>query len=370
MEVFELKKILEFIKYIPIMIVSPRRILEQFRVKNLDQGYNKVLGNDLVVKVLALVIAFVLVVAARYSPGTAQPALHQETLENIPVTILYDEDYTHSGPTIPTHVDVILSGDITQIRILEAGGGITAHIDLRDLEPGIYPNVLIQVEGVTEPTTWTASPSTAGEIEIVRNETMELEIEPSPFNAPEIENRYIMEISVIPEVVTVRGPQRFLDEIVALRATFDASSIDDGSGERELFFQGFVSAQDNVGNSVAGVKFDPQEVQVRVEIIENLRTITIEVNEQLLFNVPSDYTIESVTVDIDEIEVWGDFAEMDSTLVLPNINFENLDNNGRITIPISPRLPPGVESDTTEVEVTVIYESSEDEDDDDENEDS
>jgi YbbR domain-containing protein len=354
--IINVKKVFEFFKNILMMIVYPSRILELFKVKNLDRNYNKVLGNEQVVKVLALVIALIIVVTTRYTPDAA-PTVHQETLEDVPVTILIDEDYTYFG-TIPTHVDVILSGDRTLIEVFtHSSGSITAHIDLRGLEPKVYENVLIQIRGETGQITATPSTSTIAEIEIVRIETMDFPIridDVLPIDLPEINIRYAMEKVVTPNYVTVRGPQEFLDEIAAIRVTFDASSLtEEELTTGRLTFQGIVVAHDSTAHPVTGVDIEPSVVDVQLVIFENLRTIDIEVNSQQPLNLPKGYRIESMTTNITEIQVWGDFSEMDGAIVLPRINFTNLDEDGRKTVQIP--LPNDVFSEINEVEITVEY---------------
>lgn len=353
-----MKKVFEFIKNMLMVIVHPRRILELFRVKNLDQNYYKVLGNNHVVKVLAFFIAIFIVVSARYTPSTASGA-YQTLLEDVPVDILIDEDYTFFG-IVPIHINVILSGDRTLIDMLMfSSSNVTAYVDLRGLEPGTHHNILIQVEGgETEQIVMTPSQSIVTEIDIVRIETIQLPILTQnmlPNDLPELDMRYGMDVTVTPEYVTVRGPQSFLDEIVAIRVSYDASIVNGVPGLSSL--SGFVVAHDRNALPVGEIEIHPSVVDVEIQVFENVRTIHLGINDQRPLNMPTGYDIRNVTVTPTEIEVWGDFEQMNETIELPRINFAQLDEEGRLTVQIAPLLPSGVYSQTEEVEITVDYEA-------------
>lgn len=349
-----MKKMIEFLKNMLLTIVNPDRILNLFKVKNLGQNSNKILENELIVKIMALALTIIFVIAARSEPVI--PNTHRQNLENVPVSRIIDEEYTYFGSPIPT-VDVILTGDRIQIEMLIAAGGVNAFIDLRDLAVGTHDDVLVHIESVSgqpisSQITVTASPSTVSGIEIDRLGTTEFSLELLG-TMPDMDGRYDYNITVYPTDVEVSGPQRLLEEIDAIRVAFDPSNITMESGTTIL--QAIPVAHDSISHTVTGVEIYPSVVEVQVEIFENLRRIDVEVNESLS-NIPSRHIIRSVEANLNQIQVWGDFTDMDSVLELPRIRFTDLDDDGRITIPIPPLLPDGVYSDTTEVEITVSYE--------------
>lgn len=345
---------MKFLINILLTIVYPNRILSLFKVKNLDENSSKIFGNDKVVKILALIGAVAFVISVGYTPRTT--TMHQELLQDVPVRRDLDEAYANIGNPIPTHVDVVLIGDRTEIEILMATSAVIAYIDLDALEPGkLHNSVLIEVEGVPEHITATIDPSIVRGVEIAEMETIQLPVTELAHDFPEISSRYQVAMSVYPEYVIVRGPQKFLDEIAAVRAPFDPSNITDEPNPTYQY-QAIVVAHDITAQPVRGIEFYPQVVEVRIAITENLRTINIKVNEERPSNMPRAYEIINITPNIDEIEVWGDFSGMDSTIELPRIDFRDLDEEGRITIPIETFLPDGVYSEITEVELTVVYE--------------
>jgi len=376
-----MKKIIEVIMSILLAIVYPHRILNIFKVKNLDQNSNRILGNDKVVKIIAFVIAIVVVIAIRYTPGRGGADTHQRTL-SIPLGVYIDEGYTYWGSPIPANVDIILSGDITDVAVLDASGGIRAYIDLRGLDVGLQDDVIINVEGVTtERVAYVVNPtSTISGIEIDSIELAQFQVE--SLNAfPDLDVRYeYSEVVVHPEYVTVVGPSRFVNQIDAVRAAFEIQAEDLSSLPTNISRTGVVIAHDAGADTVRGVEFDPTTVDMRLQIYEDSRSIRIEVNRNLL-NAPRNlYEIIDVVADINEIQVWGDFDNMEDIIQLPRINFNELNDEGQITIPIE--LPDGVFTEVddedvrvVDVVVTVTYEEvplpppNDDDDDEDDDED-
>ena len=272
-----------------------------------------------------------------------------------------EEGFTYWGSIIPAQVDIILTGNRADIALLPASG-IRAYIDLTYLTVGTHNNIVIGVEGVPDHIDWAANPSVVDGIEIDLIATAEFLVEPLPTpTLPDLDIRYsFSEIRVYPESVIANGPRRILAEIEmgAVRAAFDISNhpLVPGPITRE----GVVVAVDNQMNRLSGVEFYPPAVTIQLDINENTIPIAIDINDNLL-NFPSDYELISVTSNIDEIEVWGDFDEMDDIYELERINFRDLNNEGQISYLLE--LPPGVYTEidgiavpAVEIVITVVYE--------------
>ena len=349
-----MKRMIDFLKNILLTIVYPNRLLTLFRVRNLDQNSNKILGNDSIVKVLALVGAIAFVGVIRYTPAPSR--VYSETISNITLVRYFDsENYTYFGSPIPSTVEIILSGDRTDITLLIASGEIGAFIDLEGMEPGVHDSVLIGIRGVPSHITATVVPNIISGVEIdyVATETFRI----NPFLIlPEIDpfGRYAYhedDIVIYPEYVTVTGPRRFVETIHELQVSFDFSDIDILPGS--ILRQGMVVAQDinlnNVGGSLA---FNVPLIDATLEIFENTRTVGIDARRPI--DIPEHHHIIEIITNMNEIQVWGDFERLPLLLPLPRFSFEDLDENGQITLTIS--LPSGLYSETTEIEVTIVYE--------------
>jgi len=350
-----MKKIIDFLKNMLLTVVYPNRILNLFRVKNLDQNSNKILGNDNVVRVLALIGAIAFVVYVRYAPAASIE--YQRTISGVLLNVDMDHDnYTLLGNTIPQHIDVILTGDQTAIELLMGSAGIRAYIDLTNHGPGMYHDVIIEITGVGPQITALANPSFVAEVEIARIEEEPFPVYISPrFPVVDETSRYrIGEITYNLEYVYVRGPRVFLDEIFDVQAILDLSNISLTSARTEHFEEPLGAIRIGPGGieSIRGVSIYPQTVRIEVEIYEDLRPINLGLNQNVV-NVPEDqYKIINVTADIEQIEVWGNFANMREVIELPRVNFEALDDEGQVTLEVP--LPSGVYTEINGEIVTVV----------------
>lgn len=346
-----MEKIVNFFKNILLTIVYPNRLLTLFRVKNLDQNSNRILGNDTVLRSLAFIGAVVFVITVRYTPAAA-PTTYNETV-TVALTRTIDADnYTYFGSPIPSSIDIILSGDRTAVELFVASGELAANLDLQGHEPGTHDGIGVDIIGV--PTGITATPSVGIIngiiIDVVATETFRV----TPFSRlPEIpiHGRYaISDIRVYPEYVTITGPQRFIAVISEVQVPFDIRDVNvvPGTVNRE----GIVTAQDaTLNNITGGLYFHQPIVQVEIEFYENTRTLPITYQNPT--NVPSGYRA-TIIAEFDEIQVWGDFESLPSSIMLPRFSFDDLDEDGRIVIIIP--LPQGLYSETVEVELVVIIE--------------
>jgi len=346
----KMKKISDFLKNMLLTIVYPNRILTLFRVKNLDQNSNKILGNDTVVRISALILAIVFVIYVRYTPATS---IEYQRTVSVPLSVLLDDEhYTLLDNTIPQHIDVILSGDQTAIELLMGSTGISAHIDLTRFGHGTYEDVLIEVVGAGQQITARANPSVIEEVEIARIEEEQFPVYLSIGHIlVDEESRYqIGDITFYPEYVYVRGPQVLLDEIFRVQAILDITNISLMEARIEIFEESLVAIRRDI-ESIRGLSIYPLALRIEVEIYEDLRTIRLDLNRNLS-DVPDTVRITNVTADHAQIEVWGNFANMADVIGLQPISFADLNDDGQVTVEV--RLPSGVYTEQDGEIVTIV----------------
>lgn len=331
-----IKKIIDFIIAIPLVIIYPNRLLALFKVRNLDQRSNQILGNDRVVRLIAFVAAVIFVVSVRYTP--APPDSFQQTV-TIPLDKILDEAYTDFGSIIPEVVTLTLSGDRAQIELLIHGSDLRASIDLNAIGPGEHPTVFIDPpEGLPSEVTWALNPAVVEDIEIARLEEATFPIRVfSTLPELPINSRYRFgEPTVYPAELTIRGPQRILDEIDEVLVSFIVST--------ELVVPGVITSPgiavpQSHFERIRGLEFD-SEVEVRMEVYEHIKTIPITF-DPVLMNVPrGEYVIVDATSNLEEIVVWGDFEGMTDVIEVPRINFRELNDEQAFIYRVI--LPPNV----------------------------
>ena len=348
-----MEKVINFLRNVLLAIVYPNRLLTLFRVKNLDQNSNRILGNDTVLRSLAFIIAVVFAIAIRYTP--ASTTTYTETV-TIPLTRTIDADnYTYFGSPIPATIDIILSGDRTAVELFIASGDLAANINLLGREPGNHDGIGVDITGV--PPGIHAAPSVGIInniiIDIVATESFRVR---SVDRLPDLSNRFAFgDVTVYPEYVTITGPGRFIDDINEVQAFFDISDeqVDVAQNvERDVL----VVPQNALGISItSGLYFHQSIVQVQVEVYDN--TLTVPIRYQTPTNIPTGYRAE-IIANITEIEVWGDFDRLplSNVITLTRFSIDDLDEDGRIVLQII--LPFGLYSETHEVELIVTLEEA------------
>jgi len=325
-----MKQFLQFLLSIPLIIVNPTRVLTLFQVKNLDQRTNKILENDRVVKILALVGAIVFVVSIRYTPATPAP-VYSETL-TIPVERILNEHYTDLGSAIPQQVELTLSGNPAQVTMLRQTRDFRAILDLDALGPGEHANAILRLnEELPAEVTAILNPPVVNDVEIARLEedTFKVVILPELPELPDYHRYSFGDIAVYPPEVTIRGPQRVLDEIeeviVRIRVTADMVTPGTITGEVQV-----VPLRNH--EWVRGVDVTPEFVSSQVIVHDLLRMVDIELSENLLNFPPNRYIFNDLTIDQTEIGLWGDFDALANwelydqntgTIMLPRLNFRD-----------------------------------------------
>ena len=343
-----MRKITDFLKRIIAMIVNPRYILDLFKIRNFDRNYNKVLANDRSVRLIAFVIAIVVLVSTRYvSPDTTR---HISEFEAALEVRINEDEYRSLGSVIPETVTVFLSGDRTQVELLRNSGNLEFFVDLQGLEPGMEHSVLIdfdreiagQIEVRTEPAVITGVEIAA----LIEREINVEEIQVAMVEMPELDARYVWEYTVITESVRVRGPEIFLDDIAEIRAILNGDLIDPELETQTYSVRLFAT---DLAASPIDIEFYPSELEIQVEIREDVRRVNIEYR---LINEPYNVTTQRVIMEPGEIEVWGLFELLEDFFPIV-IDFNELNNAGRKIIALE--LPDCVYSDTTRIEVQVDY---------------
>jgi len=376
-----MKKVIDFLINIPLILINPSRILKLFRVRNLDERTNKILANDNVVKIISFVAAVVFVTVIRF-PTNDTPAVNNETF-TIPLEKILSDEYTDFGSIIPSQVEITLSGNPVDINMFRLTADLFAIINLDALGPGEHSTVVLELP-VEIPATISAvlNPPVINNIEIAR---IEEEIFPVVIfaNFPELAefSRYEFSEPVAnPSYVTVRGPRRILNEIeeVLARLTILPEQVEPGVIDVVLE----VVPQNNF-DRIRGVVIDYDVVTVSVEIYDRTRNASVIFDENILNFPRLQYEVNDISIDIPDIIVWGDFEAllsweyfdvMTNEIMLPRINFRELSVAGERIFILN--LPFGVyteidgaETSTLIITVTVDYEEVPQEDDDEDEED-
>ena len=320
------------------MIVRPHLLLRLLKIKNLDENYHKVLKNDRFVRIFCFLLAIIFVISMRYAPRETPNVADVWPAQ--PLNVLINEGYTHFGSLIPETVMVFLSGDPSQIQLMNSRGDFEVYIDLTDLEVGTH-DVMIHYTGATSQVSVRLEPGIILGVELAAIETREMPFEIAITNKPILDIRYMMETTTELETVLLSGPEVLTDAVVIVRAIADATDITETTIV-DAFFMAY-----NLQGEVVDVDIYPATIAVELIISENIRTIPVEVS--LTGMVATGRRIENMTITPEEIEIWGDFDALEEEMISLTVHMNEFNEDGVAEINLN--LPEGVYSYT---EVIVI----------------
>lgn len=218
-----------------------------------------------------------------------------EVLEGVPVEVLYDEE-EHYVSGAPDTVNIQLYGNNSKIKRLQTTREFDVVLDLTGREIGEYEEHFI-VQGLPEDVTAEVMPQTANiSIQELVTQTHDVETEVSESRVGP--NHYLTNVAVTPEKVTVMGGESEMNRIQYVRATLSESSrITENRVE-----EAEISVFDSQFNRL-DVRIDPTNVKVEMEVEE--RSKEVSVNHEVTGDVAEGHTLNDVTLNYDEIEVFG-----------------------------------------------------------------
>lgn len=238
-----------------------------------------------------------------------------EIVQDVPVEILYDEEYYVSGA--PEHVNVQLSGGNSNLVRLETTRDFEVSLDLRDAEVGEH-EVRFAVEGLPENVTAEVVPETATvsiQEMVERTFVVQADINESRIGP----NHQLEGVNIEPETVTVMGGENEVNRIQYVRATLSDNSriTEDRVEEAEI------SVFDFQFNRL-DVTTDPSNVRVEIDVSELSKTVPVNVEPE--GTVDSDHELEGIELNHESVEVFGpqeilnQISSIDGTVDIEGMN--------------------------------------------------
>ena len=327
---------------------NPSRILTVFKLDNLDAVYDKFLKNEKMMKALAFVVAILVVVSARYTPddSSIRPSA---TIQNHPLTVYTNPNYEIIDSAIPETVNVVISGDRTQVELTQMRPNFEIYADLRNLSEGThqvelkYTNISNNIDLSINPTSITVT--------IAERVDMEFSVEADFMNRNTLEEWYVLGNPTLSmDTVRIRGAKSIVDEIASVRALIDVSNIEGLSA-----YEAPVVAFDNLGNRL-NVEIIPSTLTTSVEVMKKSEVVPFKVS--ITGNPPEGYSISEVIIEPAEIELFGERPILDLIESFPiSVDLYQLNENNEIWVDLE--YPEGVQAmSENRILVTIKYEET------------
>lgn len=272
-----------------------------------------------------------------------------EVLENVPVDILIDDDaYVVSG--VPEVVTVSLEGPYSILMPTAKQQNFSVFVDLEDFEAGEY-TVELEHDRVPEELSIYIEPKTI-DIVIEERATEEFPVHVDLINEDQLPDGYEIGTPVVnPEVVAVTSSRSIIEQIAVVKVFVDVADITESINNREVP----VNVYDNQGNGL-NIRVAPENVVVSVEVDNPSKVVSVNVSTT--GDLPNGYSLDEITANLEEIEVFGkrDLLEQTDEVSTTEIDLKDINKSGTIDVTLD--LPEGLVVDDEQIEVDIKLEQT------------
>src|SRR5690625_534182 len=219
-----------------------------------------------------------------------------EVLEGIPVDIQIDsEKFVVSG--VPEFVTLSLEGSAGHLTPVIMTRNFEVFVDLRELVEGKH-TVDIEYAKIPSELSVYIEPKTV-EVEIEERASEEFAVDVDFINIDQLPEGYELgEPEIKPENVRITSSRSVIDQIAIVKVYIDVAGLTESINNREVP----VNIYDSQGNGL-NVRVEPSSVVVSVPIDNPSKKVPLEVETK--GELPEDYSLVSITPEIEEIEVFA-----------------------------------------------------------------
>lgn len=289
------------------------------------------------VSLFIAVLLFLLVNADNNSgPSGGIPGITAGTrvLEDVPLTIYYDED-SQVVTEAPESVQVTLTGpqNLITILLLERTE-YELYVDLRGKEAGTHYEQ-VRSRGFPSDLTVSVLPSTV-QVTVEELQTVSFPVELVLLNEEKIHEGYSLGTPTInPNNVTITAASSVIDAIEAVRAYVNVSGMNQT-------FNDFVNVSiiDANGDEME-IEASPASIEINIPVASPNKEVSLNLPRQ--GRLPTGVAIESITIEPAAVSVYGPLDVIDdiTEIDLPSLNLSDITESVELEVTIP--LPPGVE---------------------------
>lgn len=328
-------------------VVSQYKAIEVWMIKNfkaLSHQLDEIMMKPSRGKALAFIIAVVLVagVSGDLIKGSFVTPQNSWVIEDVKVNIVNNSAYEVSG--VPSTVDLILTGDLSDIQMVRTQSKYQVVLDLKGLSEGTHV-VELSVINVSSRLRTTTTPSTVSVV-LKKRTSQIFGFNYKFINESKKSERFILGVPTFDtNEVTITASQETLDQIASVEAIIDVANVTQ-TFERDVEVVAF-----NQAGQKMNVEVLPATVRVKVPVTSPSKEVRL--NVVATGNVPNDKAIDEVSADHNTITIYGKdeiLTTINQVDVVIDASQLTQDIN-KVTEPIN--FPSGVSSDIKSIAMTV-----------------
>lgn len=310
-------------------------------VQKINSWLDRIINSPTSSMLFALLISLVFFVSLTgFNSSFNRNIASGDTIKDVPLQAIYNSE-VFEVQGLPETVDLTLVGDRSSISATRSSGAYEAYVDLTGLREGKNYNVPIRHKGIVGDLRVVSSPTTV-DVTIERKVSQSFALDSTLINTNQKDGVYIVGTPVLDtSSVIVRASQATLNEISAVRAMIDVSSVNqvgDYTQQAQL------------------VAFDQDGLPMNVDILPSEVTVDFNVsspNKDVRLNIipqgtPKEgYAISSLVANNESTTIYAPQEVLDTiTEIDVFVDVEGLSSDDKIiaTVP----LPAGVSKTTVD----------------------
>lgn len=334
-----------------------------------DSIVKKFFSNDNILKIVAFVSALLMFFAINGDGNSFSEYFSTSTtIENVPIEVVYDEQYVVTG--LPETINVIVSGPDANVQAAQRKADtLKATLDINVTEEGTKE---IDASSITFTSIGDVNISPivkTYEVEVQTKISKDIPVKVNYVNSDELSEGVMLDDPTLStDMITVTGGSQDVSKIEEIKAIVDLTSINSAEGN-SVDVTAPLNAYDDQGTSVENVTLSQDTVDVTQKFTKN--TIELPINYTFT-NLPTDQYVKLVcdqedttlcestddeTIYKANTELFGDREQIDQMTsgVEYRINFSTMNTNNNQVVATAV-LPEGVYTSTPTQTVTVTLE--------------
>lgn len=269
-----------------------------------------------------------------------------EVLEGIPVDIQIDsEKFVVSG--VPEFVTLSLEGSAGHLTPVIMTRNFEVFVDLRELGEGKH-TVDIEYDKIPSELSVYIEPKTV-EVEIEERASEEFAVDVDFINIDQLPEGYELgEPEIKPDQVRITSSRSVIEQIAIVKVYIDVAGLTESINNREVP----VNIYDSQGNGL-NVRVEPSSVVASVPIDNPSKKVPLEVETK--GELPEDYSLVSITPEIEEVEVFAVSAVLDELEVLTteDIDLSEISESGEYEVKVDLGEGMSVNEETVKVAIEI-----------------
>lgn len=286
-------------------------------------------------------------IVGKFFPAATTANYTTTWIKDVPIEVNYDRDKLYILG-IPDTVEVKLSGPLANVQKEALARTLKARLDFSNVSPGAEQDIKVEISNIDPNVTAVANPEFIS-VSVRNKISKEFDVKTSIRDERLLVGVGINSVTAADQKIKIYGAEETINNIYEIRA--ESSERTKISSDRTE--EATLVAYDRNFNRIEDIEFEKEKTTLTIKVNKIEKTLSISVKE--VGNLPSDRSLESITVEpssaivkaqstkdldgINEIFVDVELSNIkEDTVELSNLKVYHNQNNSAIIDPTSAKV--------------------------------